>query len=484
MKRAIPAVAALSLCILLSALGISIANVALPTIAEAFDAPVRHVQWIILAYLLAVTTMIVSVGRLADVAGRRRMLLGGIVLFIVASIACGVAPTLGALIAARAAQGLGAAAMMALTLPFVAETVAKEKSGSAMGLLGSTSAIGTALGPSLGGFLIAEVGWRAVFLGPVPLALLAALLAWHTLPADRDVPKKRERFDAAGTLLLAVTLAAYALAMAGHKGLLVAALAGLAAFVRAEAKAVSPLLSLDVFSDRARTAAFVMNALVTTVVMATLVVGPFYLAGALALDAARVGLVLSAGPIVAALAGVPSGAIVDRFGTRRVTIAALAIMVTGCVVLSLMPARFGIPGYVGPLVTITAGYALFQAANNTAVMADVRADQRGVISGILNLSRNLGLITGASLMGALFGAANDAASGMRVTFAVAAGLVAIALGVAYGIEKMGRMRWSTAAVLPLARSASASETIAPGGKGPLTTTLRRGDPETAHSQPR
>jgi EmrB/QacA subfamily drug resistance transporter len=443
MKRALPPLAALSLCILLSALGTSIANVALPTIAEAFDASIRQVQWIVLAYLLAITTMIVSVGRLADLAGRRRMLLGGLALFIAASIVCGVAPNLGTLIAARAAQGLGAAAMMALAMPFVAETVAKEKSGSAMGLLGTTSAIGTAMGPSLGGLLIAELGWRAVFLAPVPLALLAMLLAWHTLPADRDLPQQRERFDVAGALLLAATLAAYALAMSGHRSLLLAAVAGLAAFVRIEAKAASPLLRLDLFSDRARTAAFATNALVTTVVMATLVVGPFYLAGALALDAARMGLVLSAGPVIAALAGMPSGAMVDRFGARRTTIAALATMAIGCAVLSQMPARFGIPGYLAPLVTITAAYALFQAANNTAVMTAVRTDQRGVISALLNLSRNLGLITGASLMSAIFGAAASAASGLRVTFAVAAALVAVALAIAYGVPKMARVQWST-----------------------------------------
>ncbi|HEY0157145.1 MAG TPA: MFS transporter [Thermoanaerobaculia bacterium] len=433
MTRALPALAALSLCILLSALGTSIANVALPAVAATFGVSIQQVQWIVLAYLLSITTLIVSVGRLADLAGRRRMLLAGIALFVVASIACGLAPTLGALIAARAVQGLGAAAMMALAMPFVADTVAKEKSGSAMGLLGTTSAVGTALGPSLGGVLIAQLGWRAVFLAPVPLALLAGVLAWRTLPADRAVASQRERFDAAGTLLLAVTLASYALAMSGRTSLFLAAFAGLALFIRVEAKAESPLLRLELFADRARSAAFATNALVTTVVMATLVVGPFYLADALALDAARIGLVLSAGPVVAALAGVPSGAMVDRFGTRRTTIAALGIMMTGCAVLSQMPPRFGIPGYLAPLVTITAGYALFQAANNTAVMADVPGDRRGVVSGMLNLSRNLGLITGASLMAAIFGAA-----GMRVTFAVAAGMAGLALGVAYW--ENGRIR--------------------------------------------
>lgn len=441
------ALAALSLCVLLSALGTSIANVALPELASVFGAPIRHVQWVVVAYLLAITTMIVSVGRLADLYGPRRLLLTGLVVFSAASVVCSSATNLGTLLAARGAQGLGAAAMMALALPFVAGIVAKEQTGRAMGLLGTTSAIGTALGPSLGGFLLAARGWRAVFLAPVPLAVVAALLAWRALPADRPGARGPERFDAAGALLLAATLGAYALAMtAGVRLLLLVALAGGAAFVRVEARVASPLLRLDVFSDGPRAASLAMNALVTTVIMGTLVVGPFYLAGALGLDAARVGLVLSVGPLVAALTGVPAGAVVDRFGTRSMIIVALMTMAAGCAALAMMPVRFGVPGWVAPVVMITAGYALFQAANNTAVMSGVATDQRGVISGMLNLSRNLGLVTGASLMGAVFAAAGGAASGTHATFSVGAGIVGIALAIALGAVSREAMRSSPTAM--------------------------------------
>ena len=158
------ALASLSLAMLLSSLGTSIANVGLPTLARAFNAPFQQVQWVVLAYLLATTTLVVSAGRLGDMVGRRRLLLAGIALFTLASVLCGMAPTLGLLIAARALQGLGAAVMMALTMALVAQTVPQDKTGSAMGLLGTVSAIGTALGPSLGGLLIAGVGWQALFL--------------------------------------------------------------------------------------------------------------------------------------------------------------------------------------------------------------------------------------------------------------------------------------------------------------------------------
>jgi EmrB/QacA subfamily drug resistance transporter len=435
---------------LVSSLGTSIANVGLPTLTQAFTASFQEVQWVVLAYLLAITALIVSVGRLGDITGRRRLLLAGILVFTVASALCGFAPTLWLLVAARAAQGLGAAIMMALAVAFVGETVPSDRTGSAMGLLGTMSAIGTALGPSLGGVLIAGFGWPALFLVNVPLGILTLALAHRFLPIDRRAKKSgRTGFDHPGTLLLALTLVAYALAMTTGRGdfgslnvvLLLASALGVGAFVLAERRAASPLVRLAMFRNPVLSAGFAMSALVTTVVMATLVVGPFHLSGALALDAAGVGLVMSSGPIVAALTGVPAGRAVDRYGANRMSVVGLVAMAVGASILALLPTRFGVPGYVAPLVVVTAGYALFQAANNTAVMTSIRPDQRGVVSGMLNLSRNLGLITGASMMGTVFalgsattditrGRPEAVATGMRVTFAVAAALMVVALAIA------------------------------------------------------
>ncbi|MEO8499311.1 MAG: MFS transporter [Vicinamibacteria bacterium] len=443
------ALASLSLSMLMPSLDTSIANAGLPTLAQAFAASFQAVQWIVLAYLLAITTLIVSVGRLGDMIGRRRLLLFGISLFTAASLLCGLAPTLGWLIAARTAQGLGAAMMMALTIAFVGETVPKERTGSAMGLLGTMSAIGTTLGPSLGGVLIAGFGWRAIFLVNVPLGLVNLLLAQRYLPVDRrELTPARVGFDLVGTVLLALTLAAYALAMTIGRGrfgplnaaVLSAAACGASVFVRVEAKASSPLIRLAMFRDWDLSASLVTSSLVSTVMMATLVVGPFYLSRTLGLDTALVGLALSLGPLVAALTGLPAGRLVDRLGPRRMTVAGLSGIAGGALALSMMPSRFGLAGYLAPIPIVTAGYALFQTANNTAIMTNVRKDQRGVVSGMLSLSRNLGLITGASLMGAVFARASATidittappeavARGMRVTFAVAVSLILSALAV-------------------------------------------------------
>jgi len=179
------------------------------------------------------------------------------------------------------------------------------------------------------------------------------------------------------------------------------------------------------------------------------VVGPFYLSRALELDAALVGLVLSAGPVVVALTAVPAGRVADRFGAQRITVVGLIGIAGGSLMLAMLPATLGIPGYIAPIVVVTGGYALFQTANSTAVMTDVGPDQRGVISGMLNLSRNLGLITGASVMGAVFALASATsgittaspaavAAGMRITFAVATALIVVALVFAVGAPALAK----------------------------------------------
>jgi MFS family permease len=195
---------------------------------------------------------------------------------------------------------------------------------------------------------------------------------------------------------------------------------------------------MDLLRERALSSGLLSMALVSAILMATLVVGPFYLSGALGLGPVQIGLVMSVGPGVAALTGAPAGRLVDGLGSFRVIVAGLLAVAAGSILLTALPGRFGVGGYVASLVVITFGYALFQAANTTAVMQGAASDGRGVTSALLGLSRNLGLISGASAMGAVyaagpriakaagFGAGDEA--GLRLTFVVAAGLAGLALG--------------------------------------------------------
>lgn len=384
----------LGLSMFLASLGTSIANIALPTLATSFSAPFVQVQAVVVAYLAALTISVLIAGRLGDSRGLKPMLMAGLVVFAVASALCGVAPNLWLLVAARALQGVGAAFLMTLAMALLRQTASEARLGQAMGLLGTVSALGTALGPSLGGLLIAQTGWRSIFWVQFPLACIAFLLAWVTLPGD---PAKGVTASASGWSVM----------------------------------------------DRRLAPKLLVNLLVSTVMMSTLVVSPFYLGLALGLNATQVGFVMAIGPVISIFSGIPSGRLVDAWGSGRVLALGLVLLAVGAFLLAFLPNMVGISGYMLSIVILTPGYQLFQSANNTAVLADAPKERRGTVSGLLSLSRNIGLIAGASAMGAVFSlgvgtpefahaTASAIATGMRLTFLMAGGMMVFALMITLG----------------------------------------------------
>jgi len=384
----------LALAMLLASLGTSIANIALPSLAEAFAAPFGEVQAVVVAYLAALTVSVLVAGRLGDRRGLKLMLVAGLAVFAVASLLCALAPTLWLLIGARALQGIGAAFLMTLSMALMRQTASEARVGRAMGLLGTVSALGTALGPSLGGLLIPMAGWRGVFWVQVPLAGLALMLAIAMLPADP---------------------------------------------AREKAPPAKPWAGMN----RSLLPNLLVNLLVAAVMMTTLVVGPFFLGIGLGLTAAQTGFAMAVGPVISIVSGVPSGRLVDAWGAGRVLAIGLTLLATGAFLLALLSNGIGVAGYVLAIIVLTPGYQLFQAANNTAALAAVARDQRGTASGLLGLSRNIGLIAGASAMGAVFafGAGTEdfvhaapaaVAAGMRLTFLLAGGMMLAAIGIAFG----------------------------------------------------
>nr|WP_054060724.1 MFS transporter [Pseudomonas fuscovaginae] len=384
----------LALSMLLTSLGTSIANIALPTLAEAFSAPFAQVQSVVVAYLATLTIAVLIAGRLGDSFGLKPMLMAGLAIFGLASGLCGVAPNLWLLIGARALQGIGAAFLMTLAMALMRQTASEARMGRAMGLLGTVSALGTALGPSLGGLLIEVTGWRGIFWGQFPLAFVALILAAVTLPGDTGE----------GT-----TPSASVWSVLGWR-------------------LVPNLL---------------VNGLVAAVMMTTLVVGPFFLGVGLGLKAAQVGFVMAMGPVISIFSGVPSGRLVDTWGSDRALALGLALLAAGALLLAFLPNMIGVAGYLISIIVLTPGYQLFQAANNTTTLADVPQDRRGTVSGLLSLSRNVGLITGASVMGAVFsyGVGTQAfshasalaiASGMRLTFILAGVMMIASIVITFG----------------------------------------------------
>lgn len=378
----------LGLSMLLASLGTSIANIALPTLAEVFLLPFIQVQAVVIGYLISLTITVVIAGRLGDRYGCKSMLIVGLIIFSLASLLCSVAPSLWILVAARSFQGIGAAFLMTLAMALTRQTVSKSQLGRAMGMLGTISALGTALGPVLGGFLLVVSGWQSIFGLQFILAGIAIILARVLLPND---------------------------------------------YIK---KQIPALTSLQI--DQNITPNLMVNSLVAAVMMTTLVIGPFYLSLGLNLDQIQVGLIMGIGPVVAILSGIPSGRLVDRWGSRYIVITGLIFLIIGSSMLAILPKLMGISGYIMPIIILTSGYQLFQAANNTMTLADVPKARQGMVSGLLSLSRNMGLIIGASVMGAIFSfgvgtnqlthaTALAIIDGMQLTFICAGALMVVGL---------------------------------------------------------
>lgn len=378
----------LALSMLLASLGTSIGNIALPTLAEVFLLPFIQVQAVVIGYLISLTITVVIAGRLGDRYGCKSMLIVGLLIFSLASLLCSVAPSLWILVAARSFQGIGAAFLMTLAMALTRQTVSKSQLGRAMGMLGTISALGTALGPVLGGFLLVVSGWQSIFGLQFILAGIAIILARVLLPND---------------------------------------------YIK---KQIPALTSLQI--DQNITPNLMVNSLVAAVMMTTLVIGPFYLSLGLNLDQIQVGLIMGIGPVVAILSGIPSGRLVDRWGSRNIVITGLIFLIIGSSMLAILPKLMGISGYIMPIIILTSGYQLFQAANNTMTLADVPRARQGMVSGLLSLSRNMGLIIGASVMGAIFSfgvgtnqltqaTALAIIDGMQLTFICAGALMVVGL---------------------------------------------------------
>lgn len=382
----------LALSMLLASLGTSIANIALPTLSIVFSAPFAQVQAVVVAYLVALTITVVIAGQLGDRHGLKPMLMTGLVIYGGASLLCGFASNLGLLVGARALQGIGAAFLMTLAMALARQTAGKERIGRAMGLLGTVSALGMAIGPSLGGLLIELAGWRSLFWLQLLLAVVAFIFATVTLPED------------------------------SNKSLL----------------AKTRLWSV---MDRQLAPSLILNLLVFAIMMTTLTVGPYFLSLGLELQATQVGLIMAAGPVISIFSGIPSGRLVDSWGSHRVLLLGLSLLTAGAFLFAFLPNMMGVGGYVLAIIVLTPGYQLFQAANNTGTLMAIPREQQGTVSGLLNLSRNTGAILGAAGLGAVFasgvGTAELAqasgaaiATGMQLTFLVAGCMMICAMVVA------------------------------------------------------
>lgn len=385
-------------------------NVVLPTLTVELSAPFATIQWVVLAYLLATIALVPLIGRLGDLWGKARLFLAGHAAFGLGSLLCALAPDAVTLIAFRTVQGAGAAALTALGLAIVTDVYPAEHRGRALGLNAAVVSAGVVLGPSLGGLVADATSWRWIFAGGVATSAVGAGLALRVLPSYPRV--RGERFDLLGAATLFAGLLALSLALTlgqvrGADDPVIRALGGLAvalavAFVAVERRAVAPVVDLRLFRRPELTVGLVSGLITFVAISGVIFLVPFYLGGALGYTPSRIGLLMAVTPMLLVLMAPIAGALTDRFGARPITVAGMASLMLGYLVLGTLDEHTTALGYVLRFVPIGLGMGTFQTPNNTAIMGAARRGASGVAGGLLTLTRFFGQVVGTAVLGSLW----------------------------------------------------------------------------------
>lgn len=407
----------------MTSLDASIVNISLPSIARSFGVPLAGaVEWVITAYLVAVAACLLSVGRLADMIGRKPIFVAGLVAFTLGSIGCGAAPSLPWLLAARAFQGLGAALIFAVNIAMITHAFPPEGRGRALGVNAILVALGVSFGPTLGGVITQRLSWRWIFYVNVPVGALVVIAALAVLTERRR--GARGRFDPAGAALLAVGLSALTLGLSfgqqwgwtSWQTILVLGV-GVCAFpivAVVERRVPAPLLDLELLGTRVFVFSLMSFVLAMMALFAVGFLLPFYFEELRGLDAERSGLLLTPLSLTIAVVAPISGALADRIGSRWLSPVGLLLACTGLLVLSRLSAASPISAVVAGLVITGLGQGLFQAPNTRTLMDAAPRRAQGVASGILATGRVLGQSLSVALSGAVFAAKGGVAAGERL----------------------------------------------------------------------
>jgi EmrB/QacA subfamily drug resistance transporter len=459
--------AAVSMGIFLSTIDSSIVNVALPTLVRELNTDFATVQWVVLAYLLGLATLLLSMGRLGDMVGKKPIYVTGFVIFTSGSVLCGLAPAVHWLVLFRLVQAIGASMIMALGMAIVTEAFPPNERGKALGISGTVVSIGIVVGPTVGGLILDALSWHWIFFVNLPVGIVGTLMVLRLVPNLK--PKGRQRFDLPGALTLFTSLLTLLLGLTLGQRLgfgeirvlllFAAALVFLAAFVTIELRSSQPMIELGLF----RNTLFSINlvtGLATFVAMGgTIILMPFYLENVLGYGTRQVGLLMATIPLALAVVAPISGVLSDRVGTRPITVLGLLSMLLGFWTLTSLGPETTTLGYILRFLPVGVGMGIFQSPNNSAVMGAVPRERLGVASGLLSITRTLGQTMGIAVLGALWASrvffhagtaaaagataapAVDQVAGLHDTFLVVMGLLAAALSLSlWGLIKERRLQ--------------------------------------------
>lgn len=459
--------AAVAMSIFLATIDGSIVNVALPTLVRDLNTDFATVQWVVLAYLLAQTTLMLGVGRWGDMIGKKSIYNAGFVVFTIGSVLCGLSPTVYWLIAFRVVQAVGAAMTLALGMGIVTEAFPPQERGKALGIMGTLVSVGVVVGPTLGGILIEALSWHWIFFVNLPVGIVGTLMAYRFVPDFK--PSGRERFDywGAATLFISVLSLLLALTIGQSAGfvtppilLLFAVFAlFLALFIAIEWRSDQPMIDLRLFRNTLFSVNLITGFITFVCIAGTFILVPFYLEGMLGYNTRQVGLLLAALPVCLGITAPISGSLSDRFGTRPITVAGLAILLVGYYAASTLTSQTGTLGFIVRMIPIGVGMGVFQSPNNSAIMGTVPRHRLGIASGLLSITRTLGQTVGIAVLGALWAGrvavhagtslpggatmapATAQVAGLQDTFLVVLVLIVLALALsAWGLFKEHQLR--------------------------------------------
>jgi EmrB/QacA subfamily drug resistance transporter len=441
-----PALALILTAAFMVVLDFSIVNVALPSIEAELGFPADAVQWVITAYAIAFGGLLILGGRAADLFGRRRMFIAGLLVFTAASLAGGLAHDPVLLVASRLVQGAGAALVAPAALSLITTGFAQGPARNrALGIYGATASVGFVAGQVLGGVLVQFTSWRAVFLVNVPVGLAAVALAPWLLGESRQ-RRPGTRLDGTGALLVTVAVAAAVFAVSQLDvlgwtspvllGALALAVVAAAGFAVVERHHPDPLVRADLLRMPGLRKASAMNLLLGLWNAGELIVLSLYFQQVLHDSPLMTGLAIAPQGIVGFIAGLSGARLANRVGVRRVLVLTSAVATVGFLVLTRLPASGGYSPLLAAVMLV--GFGTAGTAFGTMVTAShgVADDDQGLVGGVINTSRQIGAAIGAALLPAVAGAvdrgAHTAASGDRA--AMLAGAVAAALAFAVALR--------------------------------------------------
>lgn len=388
----------------------SIVNVALPPITAALKTNIATAQWVVTAYLLAITSLLPLMGRLGDVWGRRRVYGSSFIIFTFGSLLCSFSTSVTLLIAARIVQAVGAAALMSNAPAIVTSAFPQSERGKVLGMIGTAVALGTLSGPSLGGVLVGSLGWHSVFVVNIPIGLLAFIGVRLVLPRDHKVHD--ETIDYPGAILFTAAMAAFLLAISfGDRwgwlslltvGTLASSIAAFFLFIKQEKKAVHPMINLTIFKNWTFLAGNLSGVFAFMALFANTILLPFYLHDVLAYSPSGIGFVMSAFPLAMAVTAPVSGILSDRIGPVALTTTGLGLMAVGLAFTAQLQPSSGLGAIMGLQALMGVGNGMFQSPNNSSVMSAVHPKQLGIAGGINALARNLGMVCGTAIAVSIF----------------------------------------------------------------------------------